>query len=71
MINRDSTACAGCLAAHVGSAVGRLVVEVRAERLCRFAALRALMRATDLRVGGCLRPRRFDAAAGPRHPSMS
>jgi YVTN family beta-propeller protein len=32
----------------VGSAVGRLVVEVRADLLCRFAAVRALMRATDL-----------------------
>jgi hypothetical protein len=31
--------------------VGRLVVEVRADRLCRFAAVRALMRATDLRDG--------------------
>ena len=45
--------------AHVGIAVGRLVWEVRAERLCRLAALRALMRATDLREGGCLRPRRL------------
>ncbi|MDT5348400.1 MAG: hypothetical protein QOH91_1687, partial [Mycobacterium sp.] len=48
----------GCLVANVGNAVGRLAVEVRADRLCRFAALRALMRATDLRDGGCLRPGR-------------
>jgi hypothetical protein len=58
-------------------AVGRLVVEVRADWLCRFAALalrRALMRATELRVGddGYLRPRLLGGAAtGPRHPSMS
>ena len=68
----DSSCHAGCLVAHRGNAVGRLVVDVRAERLCRFAALRALMRATDLRVGGCLQPRRFDTAgAGSRHPSTS
>ena len=73
MNDRDSTACAGCLVARVGSAVGRLVVEVRADRLCRFAALRALMRATDLRVGGCLRPRRLSDAVrlGLGNPSMS
>jgi hypothetical protein len=59
----DSTCLAGCLAAHVSTAVGRLVVD-RADRLCRFAALRALMRATDLRVGGCLRPRRLSDAVG-------
>jgi hypothetical protein len=57
----------GCLVVHAASnAVGRLVVEVRAERLCRIAilALRlALMRATDLREGGCLRPRRLRANA--------
>jgi hypothetical protein len=70
----DSTTCADCLdSSHAAIAVGRLVVEVRADRLCRFAALRALMRATDLRVGGCLRPRRFDnaATAKPRRPSTS
>jgi hypothetical protein len=72
MHDRDSTCLCGCLGAPMGTAVGRLVVEVRADRLCRFAALAlrlALMRATDLRVGydGCLRPRRLDdAAAGPR-----
>jgi hypothetical protein len=43
----------GCLvSAHADIAVGRLVVEVRADRLCRLAALRALMRATDLCDGG-------------------
>jgi hypothetical protein len=58
----DSTCLAGCLVAHSGNAVDRLVVQVRADRLCRFAALRALIRATDLRVGGCLRPRRLSDA---------
>jgi hypothetical protein len=53
------------MAVHAAIAVGWSVVEVRAERLCRIAALalrRALMHATDLREGGCLRPRRFDEA---------
>jgi len=36
----------------VGSAVGRLVVEVRADRLCRFAAVRAVTRAS--REATCL-----------------
>ena len=54
---------------HAAIAVGWSVVEVRAERLCRIAALasrRALMRATDLREGGCLRPRRLCAATALR-----
>ena len=76
MNGRDSTYLCGCLVAHVGSAVGRLVVEVRADRLCRIAPLalrRALMRATDLRVGGCLRPRRLSGAGrlGLGDPSLS
>jgi hypothetical protein len=53
------------MAVHAAIAVGWSVVEVRAEQLCRIAALalrRALMRATDLREGGCLRPRRFNEA---------
>ena len=48
------------------ASVGWSVVEVRAEQLCRIlarAARRALMRATDLRGGGCLRPRRLRAGA--------
>lgn len=54
------------MAVHAAIAVGWSVVEVRAERLCRVAVLalrRALMRATDLREGGCLRPRRLCASA--------
>jgi len=53
------------IAAYAAIAVGRWVVEVRADRLCRFAGLRALMRATDLRDGGCLRPRRLIDAVRP------
>jgi len=44
---------------HAAIAVGWSVVEVGAERLGRSTVLafrRALMRATDLREGGCLRP---------------
>lgn len=51
---------------HAAIAVGWSVVEVRAERLCRITGLalrRALMRATDLREGGCLRPCRLRADA--------
>jgi PPOX class F420-dependent enzyme/OxyR family protein len=51
---------------HAAIAVGWSVVEVCAERLCRITVLalrRALMRATDLREGGCLRPRRLCAGA--------
>ncbi len=63
----------GCLVAHASTVVGRLVVEIRADRLCRLAALRVLMRATDLRVGGCLRPRRLSDAVrlGLGNPSTS
>jgi hypothetical protein len=38
MNDRDPTFLCGCLVAHAGTAVGRLVVEVRADRLCRVAA---------------------------------
>ena len=64
---------ASCLVAHAANAVGWLVVEVRADRLCRFTAWRALMRATDLRDGGCLRPRRLNGTARPDlgNPSTS
>lgn len=59
---------AGCLdrRVHAAIAVGWSVVEVCAERLCRIIVLAlrlALMRATDLRAGGCLRPRRLRADA--------
>ncbi len=56
------------ISVYAAIAVGWLVVEIRAERLCRIAALdlrRALMRATDLRDGGCLRPRRLVDAVRP------
>lgn len=51
---------------YAAIAVGWSVVEVCAERLCRITVLalrRALMRATDLREGGCARPRRLRADA--------
>lgn len=69
----DPTCHAGCLDnVHAAIAVGRFEVEVSADRLCRLAALRALMRATDLRVG-CLRPRRLsdEIRLGLGNPSTS
>ena len=67
-VNCGDSSCrpAVSMAVHAAIAVGWSVVEVRAERLCRILARalrRALMRATDLREGGCLRPRRLRADA--------
>jgi hypothetical protein len=67
-VNCEDSSCqsAVSIAAHAAIAVGGRVVEVCAEQLCRIMVLAlrlALMRATDLREGGCLRPRRLRANA--------
>src|SRR5947199_65879 len=67
-VNCGDSSCrpAVSIGAHAAIAMGWSVAEVCAERLCRIKVLAlrlALMRATDLREGGCLRPRRLRADA--------
>lgn len=60
------------MAVDAAIAVSWPVAEVLAERLCRIMVwlLRlALMRATDLREGGCLRPYRWHAGAPADRPT--